>query len=50
MKPSALLGLDFGITLMRRYADTDSLYIDLSERPGVESREITEGVVLEYDA
>jgi len=24
------------------YADTDSLYIDLSERPSVESREITE--------
>ncbi len=32
------------------YADTDSLYIDLSERPSVESREITEGVVLDYDA
>lgn len=28
----------------------DSLYIDLSERPSVESREITEGVVLDYDA
>jgi uncharacterized protein YuzE len=32
------------------HADTDSLYIDLSERPSVESREITEGVVLDYDA
>jgi uncharacterized protein YuzE len=32
------------------YADTDSLYIDLSERPSVESREVTEGVVLDYDA
>jgi uncharacterized protein YuzE len=32
------------------YADTDSLYIDFSERPSVESREITEGVVLDYDA
>jgi len=32
------------------YADTDSLYIDLAERPSVESREITEGVVLDYDA
>ena len=30
--------------------DTDSLYIDLSERPSVESREISEGVVLDYDA
>jgi len=29
--------------------DTDSLYIDLSERPSAESREITEGVVLDYD-
>ena len=32
------------------YPDTDSLYIDLSEQPGVESREISEGVVLDYDA
>ena len=32
------------------YADTDSLYIDLSERPSVESREITEGIVLDSDA
>jgi uncharacterized protein YuzE len=32
------------------YADTDSLYIDLSEQPSTESREITEGVVLDYDA
>jgi len=32
------------------YSDTDSLYIDLSEQPSVESREISEGVVLDYDA
>src|SRR3990167_4189056 len=32
------------------YPDTDSLYIDLSERPSVESREISEGVVFDYDA
>jgi len=32
------------------YADTDSLYIDLSERVSVESREISKGVVLDYDA
>ena len=32
------------------YPDTDSLYIDLAEQPSVESREITEGVVLDYDA
>jgi uncharacterized protein YuzE len=32
------------------YADTDSLYIDLSERPSTESREITEGGVLDYNA
>ena len=31
------------------YADTDSLYIDLAERPSAESREISEGVVLDYD-
>ena len=32
------------------HPETDSLYIDLSEQPGVESREISEGVVLDYDA
>ena len=32
------------------HAETDSLYIDLSERPSVESREVSEGVVLDYDA
>lgn len=32
------------------YPLTDSLYIDLSERASVESREISEGVILDYDA
>jgi uncharacterized protein YuzE len=32
------------------YPDTDSLYIDLSEKPSAESREVSEGVVLDYDA
>ena len=32
------------------YPDTDSLYIDLSEQPSTESREISEGVMLDYDA
>ena len=32
------------------FAETDSLYIDLTEAPGVDSQEITEGVVLDYDA
>lgn len=31
------------------YPDTDSLYIDLSEKPSTESREVSEGVVLDYD-
>ena len=31
------------------YPDTDSLYIDLSEQPSIESREISDGVVLDYD-
>lgn len=30
--------------------NTDSLLIDLSERPGVEIREVSEGVVLDYDS
>ena len=32
------------------HPDTDSLYIDLSEQPSIESREVSEGVVLDYDA
>jgi uncharacterized protein YuzE len=32
------------------HLETDSLYIDLSEQPSAESREISEGVVLDYDA
>lgn len=32
------------------HPDTDSLYIDLSEQTSVESREISEGIILDYDA
>lgn len=32
------------------HRDTDSLYIDLSEQASVDSREVSEGVVLDYDA
>jgi uncharacterized protein YuzE len=32
------------------FPETDSLYIDLSEKPSAESREISEGVVLDYDS
>ena len=35
---------------LKYYPDTDSLYIDLSEKPSAESREVSEGVVLDYDA
>ena len=35
---------------MKYYKDTDSLYIDLSESPSVESKEVSDGVVLDYDA
>lgn len=34
---------------LKYYPDTDSLYIDLSEQPSAESREVSEGVVLDYD-
>ncbi len=30
------------------YPDTDSLYIDLSSKPSVDSREVSDGVVLDY--
>ena len=32
------------------HPDTDSLYIDLSEQPSVDSQEVSEGVGLDYDA
>lgn len=32
------------------HPETDSLYIDLTELPSAESREISEGIVLDYDA
>jgi len=32
------------------YSETDSLYIDLSDRSSAESLEISEGIVLDYDA
>ena len=31
------------------YPETNSLYIDLSEKTSMESREISEGIVLDYD-
>ena len=31
------------------YPETDSLYISFSERPSVESQEISEGILLDYD-
>jgi uncharacterized protein YuzE len=31
------------------YAETDSLYIDLAERPGADSREVAAGVVADFD-
>ncbi len=32
------------------YPETDSLYIDLSSKPSADSREVSAGVVLDYDA
>ncbi|MBM3324903.1 MAG: DUF2283 domain-containing protein [Calditrichaeota bacterium] len=32
------------------YPDTDSLYIDLSEKASTDSREVAPGVVLDFDA
>ena len=35
---------------LKYYKETDSLYIDLSSKPSSESKEISEGIVLDYDA
>ena len=32
------------------YAETDSLYIDLSERTSTDSQEVAPGIVLDFDA
>jgi len=32
------------------YPETDSLYIDLSEKTSTECKEISEGIILDYDA
>ena len=32
------------------YPDTDSLYIDLADRPSAKSREVVPNVVLDFDA
>jgi uncharacterized protein YuzE len=40
---------DFQIIRLSYYPETDSLYIDLSLKPSSESREVSEGVVLDYD-
>lgn len=31
------------------YPETDSLYVDLSEKPSVESVELSRGIVVDYD-
>ncbi len=31
------------------YADTDSLYIDLSDKTSIDTKEITEGINLDFD-
>jgi len=34
---------------LKYYPETDSLYIDLSEKPSADSQEIAEGVVVDFD-
>ena len=34
---------------IKYYPQTDSLYIDLVDKPSSESREVSEGIVLDYD-
>jgi uncharacterized protein YuzE len=34
---------------IKYYPETDSLYIDLSSKPSVDSVEVSQGVVLDYD-
>lgn len=34
---------------IEHFPDTDSLYIELADRPGADTREIGEGIVLDID-
>ena len=34
---------------LKYYKETDSLYIDLSSKTSTDSKEISEGIVLDYD-
>jgi len=36
--------------ILNYYPEKDSIYMDLSEKTSIESREISEGIVLDYDA
>jgi uncharacterized protein YuzE len=38
-----------GGTKLAYHADTDSLYVEFTERPSVESTEIAAGVVVDFD-
>ena len=46
---NAFLGQAVQAMKVHYHPETDSLYIDLSEQASVESREVSEGVVLDYD-
>lgn len=35
---------------VKYYQETDSLYIDLADAPSKDSREVTDGIVLDYNA
>jgi len=35
---------------LKYYQETDSLYIDLSSKPSAETKEISDGIALDYDA
>ena len=47
--PQRIPGSAVQTVKLNYYSETDSLYIDLSHRPSVESQEVSEGVVLDYD-
>jgi uncharacterized protein YuzE len=44
-----IFGSEIPAMKLNYFPDTDSLYIDLSHKPGVESQEVSDGVVLDYD-
>jgi len=49
LKLEALKIKELEVLKIKYFRETDTLYIKLSEKPSVESEEVDEGIVFDYD-